>query len=112
MNRLGLSLHEALELARRPALLNTASPRLIMSHFVCADEPGHPMNQSQLALFSEIRKEFPYLRPRLPTRPVSISAPTRTSIWCGRGSRSTAQNLFATPPLSTVVTAEADDPGA
>ena len=61
MNRLGLSLHEALELARRRDLLEAAGPRLIMSHFACADEPNHPMNLSQLALFREIRREFPGL---------------------------------------------------
>jgi len=61
MNRLGLSLHEALELARRPDLLEKTAPRLIMSHLVIADEPDHGLNVSQLALFREIRSEFPLL---------------------------------------------------
>jgi alanine racemase len=61
MNRLGLTLHEALELARRPDLLEKAAPRLIMSHLATADEPASAMNPAQLALFREIRAEFPGL---------------------------------------------------
>lgn len=58
MNRLGLSLHEALEIARRRTLLAEASPQLLMSHLACADEPDNPMNAAQLALFREIRAQF------------------------------------------------------
>jgi alanine racemase len=61
MNRLGLSVHEALELARRPNLLADAAPRLLMSHLACADDPANPMNVSQLALFRELRAELPDL---------------------------------------------------
>ncbi|MBN9008856.1 MAG: alanine racemase, partial [Rhizobiales bacterium] len=59
MNRLGLSLHEALELSRDAALLAAVAPSLIMSHLACSDTPGHPQNVRQLALFREIRAEFP-----------------------------------------------------
>ena len=59
LNRLGLTIREALELARRPELLFAVSPHLVMSHLVCADEPAHPLNLAQLALFTEIRAEFP-----------------------------------------------------
>lgn len=59
MNRLGLSLHEALALARDPGLLAAVAPSLIMSHLACSDTPGHPQNVRQLALFREIRAEFP-----------------------------------------------------
>jgi alanine racemase len=62
MNRLGLTLHEAIELARRrPALLERAAPKLLMSHLACADEPGRPENAAQLALFRELRPELPAL---------------------------------------------------
>jgi len=61
MNRLGLTLHEALELARRSDLLAAIGPALIMSHLACADTPSDPLNFRQLALFSEIRGEFPDL---------------------------------------------------
>jgi alanine racemase len=59
MNRLGLSLHEAVELSRRPDLQAAASVELLMSHLACADVPGHPLSQTQLALFREVRGEFP-----------------------------------------------------
>lgn len=59
MNRLGLSLHEALALSRDPALLAAVAPSLVMSHLACSDTPEHPLNLRQLALFREIRAEFP-----------------------------------------------------
>ncbi len=61
MNRLGLTLHEALELARRPEFLARVAPTLLMSHLACADERGHALNQSQLMLFEEIKAQFPDL---------------------------------------------------
>jgi alanine racemase len=59
MNRLGLSLHEALALARDEALLAAIAPSLLMSHLACSDTPEHPLNLRQLALFREIRAQFP-----------------------------------------------------
>jgi alanine racemase len=59
MNRLGLSLHEAVSLARSPERLAAINPRLLMSHLACADTPPHVLNQSQLTLFREIAAEFP-----------------------------------------------------
>ena len=61
MNRLGLSLHEALELARRPDRLTAIRPSLLLSHLACADTPQHPLNAEQLALFRELRAQFPKL---------------------------------------------------
>lgn len=61
MNRLGLSLHEALILARDPARLAGLRPALIISHLACADLQDKTMNAAQLALFNEIRAEFPEL---------------------------------------------------
>ncbi len=61
MNRLGLSLHEALALARQPELLAAVAPSLLMSHLACSDTPEHPLNMRQLALFREIRAELPPL---------------------------------------------------
>jgi alanine racemase len=62
MNRLGLTLHEALELARqRPELLSATKAELLISHLACADEPERAENRSQLALFREIKAEFPAL---------------------------------------------------
>lgn len=45
MNRLGL---EAQDLAHLPDL---GTPRLIMSHLSCSDEPSHPQSAAQLAAF-------------------------------------------------------------
>jgi alanine racemase len=61
MNRLGLNLHEALALAQRPDLLRAVAPSLLISHLAVADVPGHPLNLRQLALFNEIKAEFPKL---------------------------------------------------
>ncbi len=51
MNRLGM---EPVEWAAIRDLILAQGPRLIMSHLACADEPGHPMNQQQLAAFHEM----------------------------------------------------------
>ncbi|HZP18953.1 MAG TPA: alanine racemase [Bauldia sp.] len=59
MNRLGLSLHEALELARRPDLLAAIAPNLLMSHLVVSEEAANPLNRRQLTLFREIAAQFP-----------------------------------------------------
>ncbi len=61
MNRLGLTLHEALDLRRDERLLTTLAPDLVISHLACADTPDHPMNRRQLALFAEVRAQFPDL---------------------------------------------------
>ncbi len=48
MNRLGMEPAEWQAVA--PIVLE-ARPELLMSHLACADEPGHPMNDAQLAAF-------------------------------------------------------------
>ncbi len=48
MNRLGLSVEEAVALANDPARPASFSPVLIMSHLACADDPGNPLNGHQL----------------------------------------------------------------
>jgi alanine racemase len=59
MNRLGLSLEEAAEIAGYPP--SAGSIRLVMSHFACADEPVHPLNARQMAQFRNVRELFPNL---------------------------------------------------
>lgn len=51
MNRLGMEPGEWLALR---AIAVAAGPTLVMSHLACADEPDHPMNPQQLALFREL----------------------------------------------------------
>ena len=53
MTRLGLKMDEAAQLEARPRTLS-----LVMSHFACADEPGHPLNARQIELFGEVRRLF------------------------------------------------------
>jgi alanine racemase len=48
LNRLGMEAGEWQAVA--PILLG-AGPALLLSHLACADEPGHPMNATQLAEF-------------------------------------------------------------
>jgi alanine racemase len=51
MNRLGM---EPAEWAAVAELALQRHPRLLQSHLACADEPGHPMNARQLALFRQL----------------------------------------------------------
>jgi alanine racemase len=59
MNRLGLTLAEAREIANDRDLLAALAPSLVMSHLACADTPAHPLNARQLAAFREARALFP-----------------------------------------------------
>ena len=54
MNRLGISVNEAAAMASRIRAENHGIT-LVMSHFACADEPEHPLNERQMALFREVR---------------------------------------------------------
>lgn len=58
MNRLGLSVEEAVALANDPARPASFSPVLIMSHLACADDPGNPLNAYQLQRFREASAAF------------------------------------------------------
>jgi alanine racemase len=58
MNRLGLHLEEAASLAARVRTMPHHGISLVMSHFACADEPTHPLNQKQIREFREIRLMF------------------------------------------------------
>lgn len=51
MNRLGV---EMLEWQAVAPILVEAGPELLMSHLACADDPDHPLNESQLATFLEM----------------------------------------------------------
>ncbi|RDL52327.1 Alanine racemase, biosynthetic [Ensifer sp. M14] len=58
MNRLGLSVEEAVALANDPARPASFSPVLIMSHLACADDPGNPLNEYQLRRFRQATAAF------------------------------------------------------
>ena len=54
MNRLGISADEAAALAPRIRAENHGI-FLLMSHLVCSEQPEHPLNESQIQLFREVR---------------------------------------------------------
>lgn len=58
MNRLGLSVEEALAFRARNMKEHVVTPMLIMSHLACADEPNHPLNASQLESFQKVADTF------------------------------------------------------
>jgi alanine racemase len=57
MNRLGLSLDETAAVAMRMQTEHHGLA-LLMSHFACADQPQHPLNDQQIRQFREIRTLF------------------------------------------------------
>lgn len=59
MNRHGLSVGEALDLADRPEEAEAAGLTLVMSHLACGDEKGHPLTARQLERFRAVRGAFP-----------------------------------------------------
>ena len=54
MNRLGISADEAAALAPRIRAENHGIT-LLMSHLVCSEQPGHPLNEKQIQLFRDVR---------------------------------------------------------
>jgi alanine racemase len=54
MNRLGITVEEAVAIAPRLQSENHGFA-LVMSHLACAEIPDHPMNDRQMRLFREIR---------------------------------------------------------
>jgi len=54
MNRLGVSINEAAALAPRIRAENHGI-HLLMSHFACAEDAAHPLNERQIKLFREVR---------------------------------------------------------
>lgn len=59
MTRLGLSPAAAEAVAADAAALAEIDLRLVLSHLACADEPHHPANAAQAALFSRLTALFP-----------------------------------------------------
>ncbi len=59
MNRLGLSAADVDVLAKRPQLSSGLALDFVMTHLACADEPGHPVNDEQIARFDRMRQSLP-----------------------------------------------------
>ena len=59
MNRLGLALGEADEIAERFSDGNLGfRPSLIMSHLACGEDPKHPLTQRQIEAFAKVASQF------------------------------------------------------
>lgn len=59
MSRMGLAPLDAGRLCADPVLLSGIEPVLVMSHLACADEPDHPLNETQRQRFASLRARFP-----------------------------------------------------
>lgn len=59
LNRLGLSVQQALAFAADNALTRAVEPVLVMSHLACGDDRDHPLNRRQLDAFGAVRAAFP-----------------------------------------------------
>jgi alanine racemase len=59
MNRLGLSMNEAVEISQNKALISQLGVSLVMSHPACADTPDHEMNILQKERFRRVKTLFP-----------------------------------------------------
>jgi len=62
MSRLGLAPADVVALQGDPSAAAAVDVRYVMTHLACADEPGHPLNQKQLAQFNELRSLWPDAR--------------------------------------------------
>lgn len=58
MNRLGLTIDEAIAFAARNDVEYLITPILLMTHFACADEPKDPMNAEQIARIARVKAAF------------------------------------------------------
>ena len=59
LNRLGLTVEQALAFAADNALTRAVEPVLVMSHLACGDDRDHPLNRRQLEAFGAVRAAFP-----------------------------------------------------
>jgi alanine racemase len=58
MNRLGLPPAEAQALAADKDRRSAFAVELVMSHLCCAEEPDHPLNETQRSRFERVRRAF------------------------------------------------------
>ncbi|GJD49340.1 Alanine racemase [Methylobacterium crusticola] len=77
MNRLGLSVPEAMALAGDPVLADVA-PSLVMSHLVSAEVPDDPLTARQVGDFARVRAAYPG---------VAASLANSAGVFLGRGPR-------------------------
>jgi len=102
MSRLGLSASDV------DALKGTKSIdiRYVMTHFACAEEPSHPLNDRQLAAFAELRKLWPAARTSIGNSAALLSGKRFASDLARPGVTLYGANPFANrpSPVEPVVT--------
>ena len=69
MARLGLSAAEVAAIDDHPGLLAGINFTTIISHLACADEPNHPLSQTQLQAFAAARRILPAAEASLANSP-------------------------------------------
>ena len=65
MNRLGLTINELYDIIKKPTELKELHVEWIMSHLACGDQPCDMMNEKQLSVFLNAKKEFPNVKASL-----------------------------------------------
>ncbi len=65
MNRLGLTINELYDILKNPTELKELHVEWIMSHLACGDQPRDIMNEKQLSVFLNAKKEFPNVKASL-----------------------------------------------
>ncbi len=80
--------------------------RYVMTHFACAEEPAHPLNDRQLAAFAEFRKLWPAARTSLGNSAALLSGQRFASDLARPGVTLYGANPFADrpSPVEPVVT--------
>ena len=58
MNRLGMDVKEALQLAQNTSMLSRVNAKVLMSHLACADDPNHEHNTLQHENFQKCVSKF------------------------------------------------------
>ena len=65
MNRLGLTVSEFYDIIKKPTELKKLHVGWIMSHLACGDQPRDIMNEKQLSVFLNAKKEIPNVKASL-----------------------------------------------
>lgn len=75
MTRLGLDHDHIDTLSNQPDLIDAAAPALVMSHFACADDPGHRLNARQTEAFAAARAKLPDIPASLANSAATLTRP-------------------------------------
>lgn len=104
MTRLGLCWDEMATENLRGLHIN-----LLMTHLACADTPSHPLNQTQIERFEQVRRAFPSLRTSIGNSAGTFTGASTRGDLCRCGIGIFGGNPFSTTdnPFRTVAYLEA-----